>query len=280
MTRIVRNVAGIILGSLITALALDIFLIPNKIAAGGVSGLATVLHYLLDFPVGLIMLAFEIPLLLISVRIVGAKFGVYTLLGAFSLAFFIDIFAARVPIITQDLLLASIFGGVMTGVGIGIVFRFEGSTGGTDQVAAVLNKLTGISMGQALLMTDFLIIAAAGITFSAELALYATIALFVMTQVIDLVQEGPSSAKAFFIMSMEAEKITQDIMQELDRGVTYLEARGGYTNAKRDVVFCVVSKREISRIKEIVWRADKKAFVIVADAHEVLGEGFKRPQDI
>ena len=276
MATTLRNYAGIILGALITAIALNMFLIPNKVAAGGVSGLATIAHHLFGLPVGLTMLAFDIPLLLLSVRILGARFGVNTLFGAATLSLSIDLLAPYIPVITGDLLLSSIYGGVMAGIGLGIVFRFEGSTAGTDLAAAILNKLFGFSIGQALLGIDFFVIAIAGLAFhSAELSLYALISLFITSQIIDLVQEGPTSAKAFFIMTGQGEKVAQDIMDNLNRGVTYLQARGAYTGQNREMLFCVVSKREITRLKDIIYKNDKHAFVIVSDAHEVLGEGFK-----
>ncbi len=274
-----RDYAGIVLGTVITALALNIFLIPNKVAAGGTSGLATVLHHTFGLPVGMTMLALDIPMFLLSVKILGARFGVNTLLGAGILAASIDLTAPLVPVLTRDLLLNSIYGGVLAGVGMGIVFKFKGTTAGTDLAAAIINKLTGISIGQALLGVDFFVIALAGVVFgSAELSLYALISLFVTTKIIDLVQEGPSASKAFFIMSSAPGEVADAIMAELGRGVTMLAGRGAYTKSERDVVFCVVATREVSRLKDLVYRLDRKAFVIVADAHEVLGEGFSTPR--
>lgn len=270
-----RDYAGIVLGTVITALALNMFLIPNKVAAGGISGLATVLHHTFGLPVGMTMLSLDIPMFLLSVKILGARFGVNTLLGAGILAATIDLTAPYVPVLTTDLLLNSLYGGVVAGVGMGIVFKFKGTTAGTDLAAAIINKLTGISVGQALLGVDFFVIALAGVVFgSAELSLYGLISLFVTTQIIDLVQEGASTAKAFFIMSSSPGKVADAIMAELGRGVTLLTGRGGYTQADREVVFCVVSTREVSQLKDLVYRIDRQAFVIVADAHEVLGEGF------
>ena len=277
MAAALRNYTGIVLGALIAAVALDMFLIPNKIAPGGVSGLATVLHHLFGSPVGLTMLSFDIPLLLLSMRIVGTRFGLNTIFGAATLSLSIDLLAPYIPVLTMDLLLASLYGGVMFGIGLGIVFRFEGSTAGTDLAAAIFNKLFGFSIGQSLLGIDFFVIAIAGLAFgSAELSLYALIALFVSSQILDLVQEGPSSAKAFFIMSDKSDRVASDIMTKLERGTTFLQARGGYSGQSRDMLFCVVGKREITRLKEIIYEIDKHAFVIVADAHEVLGEGFKK----
>ncbi len=270
-----RDYAGITLGAVVTATALNMFLIPNKVAAGGVSGLATVLHYVLGFPVGMTMLALNVPLFLISVKVLGARFGLNTLFGAGILSVAIDGLAPFTPVLTSDLLLSSLYGGVLSGVGLGLVFRFKGTTAGTDLAAALINKLLGVSVGQALLGVDFFVIAVAGVAFaSAELSLYARISLFVTTQIVDLIQEGPSSARVFFIMTNENEAVANAIMRELDRGVTFFQGRGGYTGQAREVLFCVVAVSEVTRVKEIIRKADPKAFVIVSNAHEVLGEGF------
>jgi uncharacterized membrane-anchored protein YitT (DUF2179 family) len=273
----VRNYTGITLGAIITAVALNMFLIPNKVAAGGVSGMATVLHYLLGFPVGVTMLALNIPLFLAGVKVLGAKFGIKTLYGAAVLSLVIDATAPFTPVLTRDLLLSSLYGGALSGLGLGLVFRFGGTTAGTDLAAAIINKLTRISVGQSLLSVDFFVIASAGIAFhSAELALYALISLFLTSHIIDLIQEGPSTAKAFIIISPRAGLIAKSIMSELERGVTYFQGKGGYTDEPREVLFCVVGTGEIMRMKDLVYGIDPHAFVIVADTHEVLGEGFTR----
>lgn len=272
-----RSYIGITLGVVLTAVALNMFLIPNKVAAGGVSGMATVLHYLFGFPVGVTMLAMDLPLFIAGVRILGARFGLKTLYGAVVLAATIDLTAGHLPVLTHDLLLSSLYGGVLSGIGMGIVFRFGGSTAGTDQAAAIINKLTKISIGHALMGTDFFVIAAAGVAFnSAELSMYALIALWVTSHIIDLIQEGPSTAKAFFIMSDKADAVADRVMEELGRGVTYFQGKGGYTRQTKEVLFCVVGTREVVRLKHLIDAIDPEAFVIVADTHEVLGEGFTR----
>ncbi len=271
-----RDYLGITIGAMATAVSLNMFLIPNKVAAGGVSGLATVLHYLLGLPVGATMLALNIPLFMLSIKVLGTKFGMKTLFGAAVLSLAIDITAPFTPLLTQDLLLSSLYGGVLAGIGMGLVFKFKGTTAGTDLAAAIINKIFGVSVGQALLGVDFFVIASAGLAFhSAELSLYALISLFVTTKIIDLVQEGPSSAKAFFIMSAVPEEVADAIIHDLGRGVTFLKGKGGYTGHPRETLLCVVSTREVTMLRELVYSIDKKAFVIVADAHEVLGEGFK-----
>ncbi|MBP2655048.1 MAG: hypothetical protein H6Q73_2617 [Firmicutes bacterium] len=277
MAKWVRNYTGITVGTLLTAIALNMFLIPNKVAAGGVSGMATVLHYLIGAPVGATMLALNVPLFLASVKVLGARFGVRTLYGAAILSVFIDATASYTPVLTHDLLLNSLYGGALSGIGMGMVFRFGGTTAGTDLAAAIINKLTRISVGQALLMVDFFVIAVAGVAFkSAELSLYGLMSLFLTSHIIDLIQEGPSSAKAFFIVSNQTEQVAQRIMDELERGVTFFQGKGGYSGQPREVLFCVVATGEVSRVKEVIKSADPGAFVIVADTHEVMGEGFTR----
>jgi uncharacterized membrane-anchored protein YitT (DUF2179 family) len=277
MAKWVRNYTGITVGTLLTAIALNMFLIPNKVAAGGVSGMATVLHYLMGAPVGATMLALNVPLFMASVKVLGAKFGLRTLYGAAILSVFIDATASYTPVLTHDLLLSSLYGGVLSGIGMGLVFRFGGTTAGTDLAAAIINKLTRVSVGQALLMVDFFVIAFAGVAFkSAELSLYALLSLFLTSHIIDLIQEGPSSAKAFFIVSSQTEQVARQIMDELERGVTFFQGKGGYSGQPREILFCVVATSEVSRVKEVVQSADPGAFVIVADTHEVMGEGFTR----
>lgn len=272
-----RTYAGITLGAILTAVALNMFLIPNKVAAGGVSGMATILHYLVGAPVGVTMLALNIPLFLASVKVLGARFGLRTLYGAAILSVAVDLSAPFTPVLTHDLLLSSLYGGVLSGLGMGLVFRYGGTTAGTDLAAAIINKLTRISVGQALLGVDFFVISAAGIAFkSAELALYALISLWLTSHIIDLVQEGPSTAKAFVIVSDAADEVARRILAEMDRGVTYFHGKGGFTGQARDILFCVVTASEVVRLKELITAVDPRAFVIVADAHEVMGEGFSR----
>ncbi|EGO62314.1 YitT family protein [Acetonema longum] len=277
MSTWLKNYAGITLGTVVTATALNMFLIPNKIAAGGTSGLATVFHHLWGWPVGVAMLGMDFPLFIGSVKVLGAGFGINTLFGSVVLSLSIDLLAPYTPVLTHDILLSTLYGGVLSGVGMGLVFRFRGTTAGTDMAAAVVNKLFGVSLGRALLGIDCFVIAIAGFAFgSAELSLYALISLFVTTQIIDLIQEGPNSAKAFLIMSDRTAEIAQAIMAELGRGVTFLFGRGGYSGKEREMLVCVVSKKEVQAMKDLISKTDDKAFVIVADAHEVLGEGFTR----
>ncbi|MFZ5647842.1 MAG: YitT family protein [Bacillota bacterium] len=274
--RVLVEIAGVTLGVLLTALGLDIFLIPNKIAAGGVSGIATVLHYLVHVPVGATMLFLNVPLFIMGIYRLGLKFGFRSLYGTISLSFLIDALAPFIPVLTRDPLLASIFGGVLVGLGLGLVFKYRGTTGGTDLAAAVLRTYTGANVGQLLFMVDAVVVLAAGFSFNSwELAMYALITIFVTAWLIDMVQEGISFAKAFFIISSDPEKMASAVLREMDRGATVLRGRGAYSGVDRDVLLVVVNRSEVTRLKDLIKCIDKGAFVILTDAHEVLGEGFK-----
>ncbi|MGI6678105.1 MAG: YitT family protein [Dehalobacterium sp.] len=274
--RIIKDFFGVTAGSLITALGLVIFLIPNQIAAGGLSGLATILYYLFQFPVGLTMFVINIPLLLLCIKELGMKFGAKSIYGTVIISLFVDLITVFIPQPwTQDAILASLYGGVLCGVGSGIVFRSGGTTGGTDLAAALIHKYAKISLGYAVLIVDALVILLAGVVFSIELALYALASVFVTGKIIDVVQEGVSYTRAALIISEDYRRISKEILNQMDRGVTSFQSKGVYTQKEREVLLCVVTQREVSTLKNIVYQVDPKAFVIVSQIHEVLGEGFK-----
>lgn len=263
------------LGIVLAAFAMNMFFIPHKIAAGGISGLSTVLHYLTGWPVGVLMLAFNIPIFIVGVKLLGTRYGITTLYGAAMLSFFIDLLTPYTPVLTDDILLNALYGGVVTGIGMGLVFRFGGNTAGTALLAAIFNKLFRISVGQALLIADGCVVALAGFVFrSPELALYAAISIFVTSQIIDLVQEGPVTSKAFWIMAKDPDVLAGRILKEIDRGVTHLQGRGGYTGQERELLLCVVDTSEVTRLQNLILAHDTRAFFIIGDAHEVVGEGF------
>jgi len=275
--KITREYAFILCGVLLTAIGLDMFLVPNKIAAGGVSGIATIVYYLTRMPVGIVMLAINVPLFLAGIKQLGMDFGIRSLFGTITLSVFVDLLAPIVPVPTDNPLLASIYGGILVGIGVGIVFRNKGTTGGTDLAAAIVNNYMKLSVGVVLFVIDASVIVAAGIVFkSAELALYALLTVFLTARVIDIVQEGFAYAKAALIISNTPDEVAGAIIDKLDRGATALHGRGMYTGIDRDIVLAVVTRAEISTLKEIVHNIDPQAFVILTDVHEVLGEGFKK----
>lgn len=271
--RLVKEYLMIVIGCFIMAISLNGLLIPNKIAAGGVSGLATVLYYLFRLPVSITIVVINIPLFIAGVIYLGKKFGVKTLVGTYLLPLLIA-FTEWTPVFTEDLLLATVFGGVLMGVGLGIIFRANGSTGGTALAGQLLNKFFGFTVGQSILIIDFLVIAFAGMVFNAELAMYALISVYVTGKVIDLTQQGFRVSKMAYIISNNPQEISEAILYKLNRGATSLKGKGVYTGEKRDILFCVVSQMEIAKLKEIVYEVDKKAFVVVSDVTEALGEGF------
>ncbi|MDT3703356.1 MAG: YitT family protein [Thermincola sp.] len=276
--KVLREYFFILIGVLLTAVGLDMFLVPNRIAAGGVSGIATILHYVAGFPVGTAMLAINIPLFIIGIKQFGLGMGLRSLFGTVTLSLLIDLMASlEIPEPTQNPLLASIYGGIIVGIGIGIVFRNKGTTGGTDLAAAIINNYMKLSVGVVLFIVDASVIIAAGLAFhSAELALYALLTVFLTARVIDIVQEGFGNTKAALIISNKPEEVADAILKKLDRGVTSLSGKGMYTGNEREVILSVVTRPEISILKDLVHEIDPKAFVILTDVHEVLGEGFKK----
>lgn len=273
---LILRLGELVLGTGMMALGLNMLLVPARIAAGGVSGLGVILYHLAGLPVGFTILILNLPLHLLAWIFLGKKFMARSLAGTVLLSLMVEVLYF-VPVLTEDLLLASIYGGILLGGGLGLVFRSGSSTGGTALAAQLLHYFWGFSLGQGLLGIDFIIIALAGVVFNAQLAMYALISLFVTGKVVDFVQEGLSIAKACIIISPESQGIARGILKELDRGVTFLEGRGGYTGQELQVLLCVVSQGEVTRLKRIAWGVDPSSFVIVSNVHEVLGEGFHQP---
>ncbi len=275
-SRDVLSTVILIAGCALTALAISIFLVPNRIAAGGITGLATVIHYWIGWPVGLVALALNVPLFLIGFRLIGSGFGLRSLMATIFLSLFIDLFASISPI-TDDLLLSALAGGAIMGVGLGLVFRQDSTTGGTDLAARIIhNSVPFISIAQVLLLIDILVVLTAAVVFrSYELALYAVVTLVVTTKVIDSVIVGINFTKAAHIISQESDKVAKSLLTELDRGVTGLEGRGLYTGNRKEVLICVLKSRQVPRLKRIVKDIDPDAFVYITDAREVFGEGFQ-----
>ncbi|MGE5591452.1 MAG: YitT family protein [Bacillota bacterium] len=270
---------GIVLGSVLVALGLSAFIVPNKIVDGGVTGLSILIHYLTGIPIGWLILTINIPIFLMGIRYVGWRFGLRSLLGVVAISLAVEV-TARVPAVTHDLLLASVFGGLVGGIGMGLVLRSQGSLGGTDILAVVFSHLMGFTVGELLLGIDVLILATAAIVFDVERAMYALITIFVASRLVDAVQEGLNHTKTVLIISDQAEAIAGRILTELERGVTYLNGQGAYSGEAKRVIYTVITRAEIARVRAIVWELDRDAFVTVSDAHEVLGEGFKRPSRI
>lgn len=279
--KVVFEYLGIALGCTLLAAGLVLFLMPNTIAPGGVTGLAVVIQTLLGIPMDITNLAINIPLFILGMFILGGTFGIKTIYATLVLSASIRLFmivSGGNYIITQDLLLSAIYGGVLAGAGIGFVFRSGGTTGGTDLAGAIINKyLPNFSVAKIMMALDLTIVVIAGIIVkNIEISLYSTVTLYIMVHMADFIVEGLNYSKAFYIISSHSDEIGKKINLELDRGVTALEGRGFYTGARRDVLLCVVNRAQVARLKRLVHEIDDKAFVMVATIHEVLGEGFKK----
>lgn len=266
----------ILLGSIIAGLAYPLFLLPNSIPPGGLTGVATIFNALFNWPVGLFSLILNIPLFLIGYKTMGRIFAFRSLVATVVFSLLIDFFGALLPPLADDLLLGAVFGGGMLGIGIGLILKGGATTGGTDMIARMVhNKLPVISVGGFLFLVDLLVVIAAGIFVDGQLALYALICIFVTSKTIDMVLEGLSAAKSCYIISEKHATVSKRIMDELERGVTYIQATGAYTGESRPIILCVASIEEVPKIKSIVSQEDEKAFMFINDAREALGEGFK-----
>lgn len=265
----------IIIGAAIIAVGFNVFLLPNEVASGGVSGISTILYGLFDWKPGFVQYAFNIPLFIAGVIFLGKQFGARSLAGTLTLPLFVLLTASWEPA-TLNPLLGSLFGGISVGVGLGIVFRGRASTGGTDLAAQIIAKYTGFTLGRSVMLIDGLIVLSAAVVFDIEKGLYALIGLFVTTKTIDIIQLGFSQSKMVYIITNKQEEIRDAIYNEVNRGVTRLSAFGGYTEKERPILLVVVYQTEFTKLKQVVKKVDPAAFVIVTDAYEVVGEGFKR----
>lgn len=270
------------LGIALTAWALDAFLIPNRIAAGGVSGLATIIYHTAQdligatVSIGVQMLVMNAILLFVAWRARGLGYIAKTVYGIVALSVFIDVFAGfTTPLATDDLLLAALYGGAVSGLGMGLVFKAGGNTGGTDIIGQLLSRRLPFGVGQIMLVVDAAVTALAAFAFGPKLALYGVVAIFVGSATIDLVLEGIAVDKAVWIISDAADRIGASVNAEMDRGATAMEATGVFTGQKRGMLFVVVSRNELDDLKAIVREIDPNAMVVISDVHETIGEGFK-----
>ncbi len=272
-----RDAAFILTGAFLQALALQLFLVPANLASGGVSGLAQIIRHYTGWPIGLMVLLGNIPLFLLGWRYLGGpRFAWRTAFAVAAFALLTDGIVRFLPPegITADLTLNALYGGVVSGIGFGLVYRGSGTSGGSDILARILNRWRGVSLSQSYFMTDALIMFLAGIAFSWENALYALVTLYVSGVTAETVAQGANVARTALIITRQPEAVMEGILHTLGRGVTLLPARGGYTGEERTVLYCVISRAEVAQVKMLVAQADPQAFMVIGQAHEALGEGF------
>jgi uncharacterized membrane-anchored protein YitT (DUF2179 family) len=283
--RLKANYFGVILGTLVDAFGYSLFLIPNKLTLGGINGIAIIIYYLVEgrYPVGMIYLVLNIPIFVWSFFRLQKRVVWTTLISVVANSFALDLFSKYlIPHldIHPDMLISVLYGAVLSGFGIGMLYRSYGSLGGTDMLAQIIKSYTSASFVQIVMALDGIVILSSALIFKdADLALLPLLGIIVVGKMIDLVQEGLSSSKAALIITSEDQKIKSYIIKEMDRGVTILEGKGGYTKSGKTILICAFSRRQYSTFKKQVIAFDPRAFVMIGSLDEVVGEGFERKRD-
>lgn len=269
----------ILVGSFILASGFVLFITPYKIVPGGVYGISIVLHHLFGTPVGLVALAFDIPLTIIGIKVLGPRFGIKTVVGFVLTAVFVDsltYFYGTEPLVEGDPLLSSIFGGLFVGLGLGLIFKSRATSGGSDIIAMIISKYTKLPVGQLMIAVDSAIVVVGLFAFQDwKIPLYSLIVIFITGKVIDVVLEGANYDKVLLIVSDKTQEIRDKIINDLNRGGTLLNGQGLYSNVERKIVFTVVNRRETVMLQDYINKIDPGAFVTVINANEILGNGFK-----
>lgn len=271
---VLKDIALIGAGAFIYAFGVNYFFVANKMADGGVAGICTILHYLFNTDMGTTYFILNIPLIILGYKLIGGEFILKTFYGTFMTSLAFKVFADYMGPM-EDRLMASIFGGLIIGIGLGTIFVGGGSSGGSDILVKILNKYFDIPVGKAFLVLDFFVLSALGILFGRDVFMYTLVGLFISTKAIDFIQDDISKARALIIISDKSEEIKNEIMDKTGRGITIINARGGYTNTDKDILYCIMSRYEVTAVKRIVRNIDRKAFMSITEVSEVLGEGFK-----
>lgn len=274
----IRNISVIIIGTGIMAFGVNYFNIANRLSEGGVTGITILLKYMFDWDPGITNFVINIPLLMIGWKVLGRNTLFYTIVGTIAVSIFLSLFEPfRHPM--EDTLLAALYAGITVGIGLGLVFWAGGTTGGVDIIARLGQKYKGWSIGRTMFAFDVVVITFSLFYLNLELAMYTLVAVFVSSRVVDFVQEGSYSGKAVFVISDLNREISGKITKEMGRGTTLLQAQGGYTDLNREVLYCVIGRNQLVRVKNLVHQMDPHAFLIVNDVHEVFGEGFTFERD-
>ena len=274
--RFIIDLIKIAIGTLIMAIGIEQFLLPSQLSTGGFSGIGTIIYYLTGISVGITMLVLNIPLFIIAYFKVGKKFFIKAILGTIIFSVFLNVFENIKPI-TQDRILASIYGAILVGIGTAIVLKANGSTGGTELIANVIKAYKGtVKTGTVIVVLDTIIVMANTIFFGEiEIALYSTLAIYISGKILDIFFEGIDFSKMIFIISPKYEEISNRINKEIRRGTTVIYGKGMYKKQEQNIILCVASRGEIREIRFIINEIDKNAFIVITNAREVFGKGFK-----
>ncbi|WP_407307005.1 YitT family protein [Desulfosporosinus sp. SB140] len=275
LVNIFKKYAFLLIGSILAAIALEIFLVPNDIVDGGITGISIMASHLTKLPLGAYIFTLNIPFLVLGYYQIGKTFVLSTLFSITTLSIGVSILQP-VPGLTNDILLAAVFGGIILGIGVGLVVRYGGSLDGTEIVAIVVSKQTGFSVGEVVMFFNIFILSSAGLLFGWDRAMYSLIAYFVAFKVIDLTIQGLDESKAVMIVSEKPDEISSALLARLGRGVTFLEGKGGYSGQAKGVVYSVITRLEIAKLKSIIDEIDEDAFVTIHDVHDVIGGKLKK----
>ncbi|MHC1740364.1 MAG: YitT family protein [Anaerolineaceae bacterium] len=273
-----QDYALLLVGALVQAFAMRLFLVPGLLVSGGISGAAQIITHFVRFPIGVMVFLGNVPLFILGWRhLGGTRFVARTAVAVAAFSLFTDLLVLFIPAVgvTTDNVLNAIFGGVLLGAGLGLVYRGQGTSGGSDILGRILNSRFGIPISQAYLITDTIVVLASGFAFSWEKALYGLVVIYISGIAAEAVSEGQSIFRTAIIITSCHEKVAQEIMKELERGVTILSGKGAYTGEDRPTLYCVITRSEVNPLKELVKEIDPNAFVVIGTAHEALGNGFR-----
>ncbi|GIM46801.1 membrane protein [Collibacillus ludicampi] len=273
--QLLKRLFFITLGAAFVSVGLELFLVPNKIIDGGIVGISIIFSYLINLPLGIFTFLLNLPFLFVGYRQIGKTFAISTLVAVGLMSFGTSLLHP-IPVFTNDLLLASVFGGIILGMGVGLIIRYGGSLDGTEIVAILLNRKLPFSVGEIVMFFNIFILASAGFVFGWDKAMYSLIAYYVAFKMIDLTIEGFEESKAVWIISDNPNEIADAILARLGRGVTYLYGQGAYTEEEKKVIYCVVTRLETSKLKSIVEEIDPGSFVSIGNIHETMGGRFKK----
>lgn len=273
--KLVTRIFMVIMGAIVMAVGLELFLVPNNVMDGGIVGVSIIASHLIGLPLGLFIFILNLPFIFLGYKQIGKTFALTTALGITVLSV-TTLLLHHIHPFTSDLLLATVFGGIILGLGVGIVIRFGGCLDGTEVLAILFNKKLPFSVGEIILFINLIIFTVAGFVFTWEKAMYSIVAYYIAAKMIDIVVQGMEESKSVYIISDEIDEIGRAIMDRLGRGVTYLHGEGAYTGDNKKVIFCIITRLEESKMKEIVKSIDDNAFLAIGNISEVKGGRFKK----
>ncbi len=276
MKKFIFKMLLITFGAFLAAFAIEGFLVPNQVIDGGIVGISMMISYLTDINLGILLFVLNVPFILLALKIYGKMFIFQTFYAVTVFSIFVGIVGGKIGIVTHDGLLVAVFGGMILGAGVGLVLRNNGSLDGTEILAITLTKKFPVSVGEIIMFVNIFIYTCAGFVYGWDKAMYSTLTYFTASRVIDVVLQGLNEAKSIFVVSDKNYEIGANIMSQLDKSVTYIDAQGGYSHKDKKMLYCVVPRIELTKLKDIVNSIDPEAFIAIENVHEVDGKRVKK----